>query len=110
MYSKPRSVMLSATATVMTNGVFSFSASWEMLYATGLWYGPSTATTPSRISRSASAVPTSGLPWLSPPESASRAPPCDLIPPAALISSTARVRPFTTSPPSNASGPDSGWT
>ncbi len=31
VYLKPRSVMLSATATVMTNGVFSFSASWEML-------------------------------------------------------------------------------
>ena len=37
VYSKPRSVMLSATATVMTKGVFSFSASCEMLYATGLW-------------------------------------------------------------------------
>ena len=31
VYSNPRSVMLSATATVMTKGVCSFSASWEML-------------------------------------------------------------------------------
>ena len=89
VYLSPPSVRLSATAARRRNGVLAFSVSWRTENATRLENGPISATAPWSISRCASDLPRSTLFWVSPGSSVSLAPPSDLTPPPALISSTA---------------------
>src|SRR5215470_10892175 len=62
------------------------------------------------MTRSASVRPTSGLVCVSPRISSSRAPPRDLMPPAALTASAAICAPRRQAWPGSASGPVTGWT
>ena len=85
-----------------------FSVTWRTENATRLEKGPMSAVTPWSISRAASELPSSTLFWVSPGSRVSLAPPSDLMPPAALISSTASCSPLSASCASKASGPVTG--
>ncbi len=108
VYLSPPSVRLSATAAKRRKGMRFFSVTCRTENATRLEKGPMTATAPWSMSREASELPSSTLFWVSPGRSVIFAPPSDLTPPVALISSVARVRPLRASPASKARGPVTG--
>src|SRR6266566_1004659 len=85
-------------------------ASGAMVATWAEWNAPVRSCAPALMRRSASARATSTFVWLSAVSSSILAPPIDLIPPAALMASTASCAPRRESCPTSAIGPETGST
>src|SRR5215471_3769196 len=102
-------VIGSAAEMSMRNGIWRCCATGTMAAESPELKAPNRIWAPAFTRRSASGRATSGLDWVSPRTSSSRAPPSALIPPAALISSAAIWAPARHAWPGSARGPVTGW-
>src|SRR5262245_60592315 len=101
--------MGSAAEMSIKNGIWRCWATGTMAAESPELNAPRKSWAPAFTRRSASGRATSGFDCVSPRISSSRAPPSDLMPPAALISSAAIWAPARHAWPGSASGPVTGW-